>query len=244
MGGINCDRSNGRITQSADFAESIALYTQCLFAAHRHFCRANEHIESTVMTETQLSRVAGTHLRKALEEFNSSSAAMVRAMDMLSHLAADWGVQASAPAVRAALTEPYAEFDAEGARNIWMAEGLVPNEDAIWTDVRQAMQSEGPGGFWKLQKSLLAQVDALTRSLAAVYQANSHQVHEGNLQQAIRDLAIPVTPITAALMTLWGRAMQGHAYMCLISWSATPSLSGVHLTPTDWSRSLRQSVKV
>ncbi|MEB3752218.1 hypothetical protein [Geobacillus icigianus] len=234
MGGINCDASNGRIRPTNGFADLIAKYTSKLFASQREFNLANELIELSVIMETKDKKVAKeqpnlfrNHLRKSIEEIENTKEVLQELIEVTSEFYSD-------PILKAGWVEPFQELDYNECKQIWSKNNLIPIEDSIWNEVVEHMYSEGQLGFWKLQINYLDKIKKLLQQLIDSYRDAEILIDKGTFQYAMRDLEINSTPYTVSLVNLWSKSIIAHSYMCLLSYTAYPSVTGVKLEPSDF----------
>ena len=214
MGGINCDKSNGRRLVATGFQASpekerldstrynVALLEFCksLFCAHRRFLEFNEYVEDIVIadgTEANLS-TASSQLHAYLLSYREQLRVAIDAQRVLYESAesnfSDPLIASETKAGYRALAESEELTQAE-------AHGLIPTSSSFTQANSRALAEGGDQALILLHGHDLATLLELCACLA------DGRIPTGDmtksLADAIRDVDHPLVPFCLRSMTLW-----------------------------------------
>lgn len=217
MGGINCDKSNGRrigaLARSGeppvvdnDFHHfALLLFSRDLFAAHRLFLLFNEAIEDVLLGEVALkdepvlcarlvSRIedALRSYRSALDRARASLDVM--RMDERSPLCRDDHLRERAEGYRAFL-------ESEKGVRAGEADAFLPCDSSWMEENRRAMIEEGDAGILRLHQRDLDELVALADRLEERGVAGGEA--KTPLALRIREVDSPLMPFCLNSSRLW-----------------------------------------
>lgn len=232
MGGINCDKSDGRTAQvehidSRDYAMAVVTYSKTLFRTLGSFAELQERVEDLCIAEEatpsaspamfQLIRGSAANLRSSSEALEAAAGALVSAAEKN---LADEDLLGFA-------RESYSASDQAGLPAQGRSAGFLPSCETLEEHLVGLLVSGADPALARDLRERASKLTALVRGVLTEIEPLQPDGTTPNFYLAIRELQSKFAPLSMRMLTSLTELLVAQGTWAFLNMVSFPSVSGV-----------------